>query len=254
MDQTIPESSGAIQPALFPDEQAYEAAERRGEWTLERLRTRRPEILTLVARMCAEGLSTLSIARACQVSPNTVTAVRRLEQKSIDEHKQELLTMTRSAARLTLERVIECAPTMKPGEASVAFGIVTEKMLLLGGDATTIVGTASEKMKHADFNDLIAGLPEADARVIEIGSPGETPEQRVSGSAGMARSDVAASDSESDVSAESAKVKDVLATGSATDGRHGSGLGDRAGVETDQGGRGSAEGGGDINHNSSHEN
>lgn len=222
--------AGAIQPALFPDEQAYEAAERRGEWTLERLRVRRPEILVLIARMCAEGLSTLSIARACQVSPNTVTAVRRLEQKSIDEHKQELLTMTRSAARLTLERVIECAPTMKPGEASVAFGIVTEKMLLLGGDATTIVGTASDKMKHADFNDLISALPQAN--VIEMGSSGESLEQRAGGAPDVDRPAV---DPESIVSHSDSSVESDSATGIDTD--SGSLPASEQG-ESDQGGRG----------------
>ncbi|MFZ4777507.1 MAG: hypothetical protein ACOYM3_19230 [Terrimicrobiaceae bacterium] len=240
MDQPISEDSQstALQPALFPEEQAYEAAERRGEWTLERLRVRRPEILVLIARMCAEGLSTLSIARACQVSPNTVTAVRRLEQKSIDEHKQELLTMTRSAARLTLERVIECAPTMKPGEASVAFGIVTEKMLLLGGEATTIVGTASDKMKHADFNDLISSLPQADAHVIEMGSPGEKEEQRVPAGSDDSTAENADSDSESDVYADSSKVNTYPATGSATEQEPASEAEAPASEGSDQGGAG----------------
>ncbi len=237
-----PEDNQVVQPALFPDEQAYEDAERRGDWTLERLRVRRPEILTLVCRMIAEGLSNLAIARACRVSPNTVLAVRRLEQKSIDDHKQELLALTRGAARLTLERVIETAPTMKPGEASVAFGIVTEKMLLLGGDATTIVGTAADKMKHADFNEMLAALPQAD--VIEMGSSGGIGGQRGDGAAGSGAGAGGGSDSKSDVFDGHAIERAAGATGCDTGCGSVGDVGPRAGGGDDQGGRGSAEGGG----------
>jgi len=240
------EDNQVVQPALFPDEQAYEEAERRGDWTLERLRVRRPEILTLVCRMIAEGLSNLAIARACRVSPNTVLAVRRLEQKSIDDHKQELLALTRGAARLTLERVIETAPTMKPGEASVAFGIVTEKMLLLGGDATTIVGTASDKMKHADFNEMLAALPQAD--VIEMGSSGGISGQRAGaggeGSGAISGGSGGDSDSRSDVFEGAAIDSEAAATGCDTGCGSVGDVGPRAGGGDDQGGRGSAEGGG----------
>lgn len=229
-----------VQRSLFSEDQAYEVLEQHGEFTGERLRERKPEVYQLVIRMIAEGLSTRSIARACSVSPNTVEAVRRTERISIDAQKQELLAMTRSAARLTLERVIELAPSMKPGEASVAFGIVTEKMLLLGGEATTIVGTTSDKMKHASFNDLIDSLPQAD--VTEIGSSGENPDQKAAGPQLPAPPDqvpfAPAADAESVVS------KGKGAAGNTSGNRiadqvPGSDGSDRS---EDEGGRGSAEG------------
>jgi hypothetical protein len=157
------------QPFLFPElsqSEAYETLERHGEFTGERLAERRPRIYALVCKMIAERLSTRSIARACGVSPNTVEACRRREGASVDALKEELLAIVRSGARLCAERVQELAPEMDARDASVAFGILTEKLLLLSGEATVIIGS-DERVKHEDFNALLEALPRADARVIE---------------------------------------------------------------------------------------
>ena len=73
---------------------------------------------------------------------------------------------------------MELAPTMPARDASIAFGIFAEKMQLLAGEATHIVGK-EEHIRHADFNALIESLPAANAReVTEMGLPGDPQPQK----------------------------------------------------------------------------
>jgi hypothetical protein len=46
------------------------------------------------------------------------------------------------------------------------FGIACEKMQLLTGEATIRIGK-EEQVDHTSFNELLAALPSASARVIE---------------------------------------------------------------------------------------
>src|SRR5258708_1346369 len=61
--------------------------------------------------------------------------------------------------------MLELAPTISARDASIAFGIAAEKMQLLSGEATMIVGK-EDSVKHASFNELIDGLPQANATVV----------------------------------------------------------------------------------------
>jgi hypothetical protein len=171
--------AAAAAPFLFSDfeNQAYEALEDHHEFTGERLHAQRPQVYSLVVRMIAEGLSSRSIARACRVSTNTVEAVRRREKIPVEAQKEEILQIVRAGARLCAERVLELAPEMDARDASVAFGILSEKMLLLTGEATVIVGK-DEGVNMDDFNRLLDALPRADARVVEeMGIQGQPEKQ-----------------------------------------------------------------------------
>jgi hypothetical protein len=173
----------AAQPLLFEisEEQAYEyleSATNGHEFTGERLFQQRPAVYRLVVRMIGEGLSTRQICRACAVSHHTVEAVRRREGITVAAEKEELLGIVRSGARLCAERVVELAPEMDARDASVAFGIMSEKLLLLSGEATVIVAT-DDKVRHADFNALVAALPRANAHEVtpQMGFSAQEPKQ-----------------------------------------------------------------------------
>jgi hypothetical protein len=145
---------------------AYASLEPAKEYTGAQLfRCNRRAYMTAV-KMAGEGLSTRLIAFACGVSPGTVEAVRTREKLSIETEKERILNTVRSVVRVSAERMLEVAHTTTPKEASIMFGIACEKMLLLSGEPSVIVGK-EEQLTHRSFNDLIAALPVASAQVIE---------------------------------------------------------------------------------------
>lgn len=182
----LAEQSAPAQLSFF-EENAYqklESAANGFEFTGERLFARHPEKYRLAVRMIAGGLGTCQIANALQISHNTVQAIREREGIPIDREKQDILNTARTVARLTAERVRELAPTMTARDASIAFGIFAEKMQLLAGEATSIIGK-EETIKHADFNALIDALPLANAHEVpsEMGySAGGRTQKEVTGS------------------------------------------------------------------------
>lgn len=236
------EAAAAAQPLLFSElrDEAYEKLEATGEFTGERLAERNPEKYRLVVELITEGvLAEAQIAKACRVSRNTVRAVREREKIPVEQVKVRIKANIREALLASSERVMELAPTMSARDAVIAVGVLSEKMQLLDGEATAIVGTVGDKVRHADFNDLVESLPAADAHVVEMGSPSGTEGQKggLGGPAALGdrRPEVATGDYKSPVCA---------GTGPEGNGYGNSTPGNRADLEgsADQGGRGSAEG------------
>jgi hypothetical protein len=163
------QENSARQLSFFSDEECYELIESATgghEFTGERLFARHPAKYQLCVRMIAEGLAHRQIARALQISTNTVVAVREREKIPVESLKQGLLTDVRNAAKLCVERVIELAPAMTGRDAAIASGIMIEKMQLLSGEATHITEHKEERIRHADWNQLIDSLPLANAREV----------------------------------------------------------------------------------------
>jgi len=148
-------------PFLFCGEE-MERLEKRGEFTGERLFSQKPETYREVVRLIAEGSPMRQIAALCKVSINTVAAVRDREKIPIETQKQEILRSIRTGMKLTVERVIELAPSMNGKDAVIAFGILTEKGQLLSGEATDIVRKET-LVVHADINAILESLPVAEA-------------------------------------------------------------------------------------------
>lgn len=172
------------QLSFFSEDEAYELIESATgghQFTGERLFARYPQKYQLCVRMIAEGLATRQIARALQVSANTVVAVREREKLPVEALKQSLLTDVRNAAKLCVERVIELAPEMTGRDAAIASGIMIEKMQLLSGEATSITEHKEDRIKHAEFNALIDSLPLADAREVPMGFPAGERSQKGAG-------------------------------------------------------------------------
>ena len=82
-----------------------DAAEVQGEFTGERLFSRKPEIYEGVVRMLADGLPDTTIARYLKVSTNTVDAVRKREGESIEDVKKEMQPLMQRAKRRLLGRI-----------------------------------------------------------------------------------------------------------------------------------------------------
>lgn len=173
----------APDPAPFFPEmeiEVVELMERQGHFTGERLKLRFPQKYELILKLMAEGiLSEKEISETCQVSRNTVAALRRNDANSIEQLKRTILGTVREALRMTTERVLELAPEMSAKDAIIATGVLAEKMQLLSGEATAIVANVGDKLRHADINAILDALPVADAHEVPpMGSPGGSPQQK----------------------------------------------------------------------------
>ena len=178
------EAQSLAAPSFFPgwasDQfEMLEGATHGHDFTGQRLFERDPEKYSVVISLIAEGtVPDAYIAKLCGVSRNTVNGVREREKIPVEQEKERILKNVRTGLRMVTERIVELAPGMSARDAIIAAGVLAEKMQLLSGEATAIIITAGEKVKHQDFNSLIDALPAADATVIEMGYPGGMAEQR----------------------------------------------------------------------------
>jgi len=175
------ESRSLTAPLFFPEfaKPEFERLEARGEFTGQRLFDQDREKYDFVVMLLGEGtIPDAYIAGLCKVSRNTIVGVRDREKIPIEHIKERIRANIRTGLHMAAERLIELIPTMTAKDAIIAVGVLTEKMQLLSGEATAIIATAGDKLRHADFNDLLASLPEADARVVAMGSPFESEGQK----------------------------------------------------------------------------
>ena len=158
-------------PFLFAEaEIGAEKLEATGEFSGERLLARRPEVYRAICRMSAEGLSMSAMARALGVSRNTVAAVQEREGISIEQHKKELLRNVRTAARLSVERVVELVPTINNAkDAAIVAAVMVDKLQLLSGEATSRVEKV--EVSQDKLSEMLASLPLLEAEVVLVTGP-----------------------------------------------------------------------------------
>jgi hypothetical protein len=176
--QTV-EAAALAAPFLFSEEEiGAERLEATGEFSGERLLTRRPEVYRAICRMSAEGLSMSAMARALGVSRNTVAAVQEREGISIEQHKKELLRNVRTAARLSVERVVELVPTINNAkDAAIVAAVMVDKLQLLSGEATARVERV--EVSQDKLAEMLASLPVLEAEVLPLTGPSDAaPEQK----------------------------------------------------------------------------
>jgi hypothetical protein len=189
------EAAASAAPFLFLEEEiGAERLEATGEFSGERLLARRPEVYRAICRMSAEGLSMSAMARALGVSRNTVAAVQDREQISIEQHKKELLRNVRTAARLSVERVVELVPSITNAkDAAIVAAVMVDKLQLLSGEATARVERV--EVGQDKLAEMLASLPILEAEVLPLTGPSDAaPEQKgtdalPADAAGLARSD-----------------------------------------------------------------
>jgi hypothetical protein len=173
------EAAAFAAPFLFSEEEiGAERLEATGEFSGERLLTRRPEVYRAICRMSAEGLSMSAMARALGVSRNTVAAVQEREGISIEQHKKELLRNVRTAARLSVERVVELVPSINNAkDAAIVAAVMVDKLQLLSGEATARVERV--EVSQDKLAEMLASLPILEAEVLPLTGPSaDAPEQK----------------------------------------------------------------------------
>jgi transcriptional regulator with XRE-family HTH domain len=158
-------------PFLFAEaEIGAEKLEATGEFSGERLLARRPEVYRAICRMSAEGLSMSAMARALGVSRNTVAAVQEREQFPIEQQKKELLKNVRTAARLSVERVVELVPSINNAkDAAIVAAVMVDKLQLLSGEATARVERV--EVNQDKLSEMLASLPVLEAEVLPVTGP-----------------------------------------------------------------------------------
>lgn len=131
-----------------------------GEFSGERLFEREPDKYRAIVAALAEGLGQRAIARAFRVSVNTVRAVMVRERGPVDTEKRVISLRLREFVRLASDRLLDEIDLIPIDKLPVALGIVADKMQLLDGEATAIVGQSADRLKVDAFNELVASLPQ----------------------------------------------------------------------------------------------
>lgn len=144
---------------------------KRGRFTGEQL-ARNDQRLAAVLGAIAEGLGTRQIARAFNISTNTVLALREEHGPAIETQKEGLGRQMLAGARLAVERIIEEIDQMPRASLPIVAGVLTDKGLLLTGSPTARIAH-DHKHTVADVAEYIDALPSAEPVIAE-----ETNEQK----------------------------------------------------------------------------
>jgi hypothetical protein len=170
-------------PFLFSKQTMEELtkAERRGEYTLERLRELRPEVIDEIIRLRGQWAGKLRIAKIVGVHHKTVAAVDAAYPEEIEDERQRRVHRLRSAADKLIEQ-IDDSPENVPWNVK---GLVASQLL---DKAELLDGNATVRTEHNERVDIFAQFQafteelkkEAEAMDIarlkdsETGSPRET--------------------------------------------------------------------------------
>jgi hypothetical protein len=114
-------------------------SEPKGRFTGQRVKAMRPETYRRVVELLAEPRSHVPyhhICRLLRVSEHTVKAIEKTESAPIAERKQRLLAKALRIADKAADRIESQIDGANITQATVAFGVATEKVQLLSGDMT----------------------------------------------------------------------------------------------------------------------
>jgi hypothetical protein len=115
----------------------YHQSKRKGRFTGERVKALRPEAYRRVMELLAEPREQVPydhISRLLRVSEHTVKAIEKAESVSIAERKQRLLSKALRIANKAADRIEDQIDSANITQATVAFGVATDKAQLLSGD------------------------------------------------------------------------------------------------------------------------
>jgi hypothetical protein len=140
----------------------------KGRFTGQRLKLLRPETYRQAVELLAEPREQVPydhICRLLHVSEHTLKAIEASESLSIAERKQRLLDKALRIASKAADRVEDQIDGANITQATVAFGVATEKAMLLSGDAGGGVplqinmypGVA--ELLHKRYFEMLAALP-----------------------------------------------------------------------------------------------
>lgn len=130
--------------------------EARGVYDASRLKSQRPELYHVIARLLASGIcGKEEIRTLCGVAWETVAAVEADAAPTIREFKARLSARLRLAISAAADSLLEQA---RKGElTAIDFGILVDKLLLIEGEATARVELVEDPAAQA-FRQAMAAL------------------------------------------------------------------------------------------------
>jgi hypothetical protein len=150
----------------------------KGRFTGERLKVLRPDVYRRVVDLLAEPREHVPydhICRLLHVSEHTVKAIERSQAIPIAERKELLLDKALRIAAKAADRIEDQIDTATITQATIAFGVATEKAQLLTGapfqhlDVTISVPNILEQMAQlAQQISQAVGLPQLPAIEAKI--------------------------------------------------------------------------------------
>jgi hypothetical protein len=123
-----------VEPQNGQTESERQQPKPRGRFTGERLKMLRPEIYRQAVELLAEPRPQVPydhICRSLHVSEHTLKAIERAESASVAERKERLLRKALRIASKAADRVEDQIDGANITQATVAFGVATEKIMLI---------------------------------------------------------------------------------------------------------------------------
>jgi len=176
MNESSPPAGDSSAPFLFLDkDMAVEkvgAPAFTGVSTGERLFRDRPDVYQSIVYLLSQGTGIREIKRITGVHHRTIEAVMVREGQTIDTARKELGARALRVAAMGVERLEEIIAdgNIKPGELSMAVGILTDKAQLLTGGVTSRVEKIESAQVAAGLEAMLEALPVADAELIDDAS------------------------------------------------------------------------------------
>ena len=144
----------------------------RGRFTGQRLKVLRPDTYRRVMELLAEPREQVPydhICRLLHVSEHTVKAIEKAESVSVAERKESLLRKALRLADKAIDRIDDQIDKANITQATVAFGVATDKAVLLsGGPASRILCIDITPVDiHAKYDELVRKITEG-AKAREV--------------------------------------------------------------------------------------
>src|SRR5882724_13225 len=137
----------------------------RSRFTGQRLKLLRPETYCQAVELLAEPREQVPydhICRLLHVSEHTLKAIEASESLSIAERKEKLLAKAWRLANKVIDRVEDQIDGANITQATVAFGVSTEKIMLLlgesGGIPLQVNLQVTGELLHQRYNELVAEI------------------------------------------------------------------------------------------------
>jgi hypothetical protein len=140
-----------------------------GASTGERLMSQRPDLYRITVQLLGQGTGIREIKRLTGLHHRTIEAVMIREGSTIDTHRKELGARALKVAALGVERLEEIIAdgSIKPGELSMAVGILIDKGQVLTGGVTARVEKVEQSQVAAGLAQMLDDLPVIDAEIVE---------------------------------------------------------------------------------------
>jgi hypothetical protein len=147
-------------------ESEREGSNPKRRFTGQRLKLLRPETYRQAMELLAEPREQVPydhICRLLRVSEHTLKAIEKAESRSIAERKERLLAKSWRLANKAIDRVEDQIDNANITQATVAFGVSTEKIMLLLGESSGVPVNVNlqvnAQLLHQRFKELVAALP-----------------------------------------------------------------------------------------------